>query len=122
MAAPTTKGWSIAATPLRTKRGERFTVTIPLPVDASVDWTGVQGTGQVRTDAGVLVHDFGTVDGTVVDGVTYVIFDADTPATTLWVSGVCYYADFVFWVSTTFGPRATLTYRLEVAEGPTNIP
>lgn len=118
----TTVGPSISSTVFRTKRGERFTVALSLPVRETGDWVGVVGYGQIRTSADVLLHDFGTVNGAIAgDDSATITFDATAADTVNWVCGN-YWVDFSFKIGSTYGPRMTQTYKLVVSDGPTNLP
>ena len=116
----TTKGASISRDPIYTKRGERFTVTINLPVRTAGVWTGVTGYSQIRDANDALVYDFGTVTGVVNgDATASLTFDAAGTDTALWPEAT-YFVDFMFKIGSSYGPRKTQTYKLVVSDGPTN--
>ena len=117
----TIRGVSVSSTQWATKRGARFTRTIVLPATDGVSWTGATGTSQLRDDRGTLVYDFGTQTASVNgDGSANIVFDAPSSATLLWAEGV-YWWDAFWKLSTTYGPTPTLTYRVNVADGPTDL-
>jgi len=116
----TTTGASISQTILYTKVGEQFSVLLNLPVRSSGTWTGVIGKAMVRDSDDVLIYDFGTVTGTVNgDATASLLFTAAKSATKLWTAKTLY-VDFSFEIPSSYGPKLTPTYKLVVADGPTN--
>jgi hypothetical protein len=107
---------------MTTKVGEQFSVTLAIPADPSVSWTGIVGYSQIRDSSGALLYDFGTVPGAVDgSGNATIIFVAPGAGTVNWTPE-SYYVDFSFEVVGSFGPNTTGTYKLIVCAGVTVPP
>lgn len=117
----TTSGRTVSDTKWYTKLGEEFQVSLVLAANADIDWSGATGKGQLRRDDGTLVHDFGTANGTLDgDGNCTLTFTANSASTSTWPVGRELFVDFSFQTGA-YGPRLTKTFRVIVADGPTNL-
>lgn len=100
------------------KVGERMTFSLEITVEAGIDLTGVKGQCQIRNTDGLLLHDFGESTGSVDgDGTGHLLFDASSTVTADWSPGL-YWLDATYYTNT-FGPIATKTYKVIIAQGPT---
>ena len=104
------------------KIGEEYSVSLFIPANPPISWTGIVGYSQIRDSSGVLLYDFGTISGSIDgSGNATILFIAPGSATANWAAGT-YYVDFSFEVVGTFGPKTTGTYKLIVCDGITVAP